>query len=572
MTKHHKRQASLHLNQRERSLALGLESLESRDLLAVDVLGNIDLAEGARFVPRDLYAYNDQILIRGNDGRVGPEAWITDGTPESTELLKDIRVGPFGSGPRDFVEFDGGLYFAANNGFNGYELWVTYGTRGTTSLIADIWPGSESAAPTEMVVFQDQLFFFANDGESGRELYRSDGTAIGTERVADSVPGRGGASGENLTVVGDRMFFVSESVEEGQAGLWVSDGTGDGTFSLQVDGIRPDDIDLMTIFGDRLVFASNDQLWVSDGTLAGTVPIEPVGSTLGNDPTALAVEGSRLFVSDSEGLHVISSDFSTVTKIAASADGVVTSNGKAYFWDENGLNVVGVDNQPSQLVFFVSFFGTEMGSTFTVPGGMYFNVNRTLDQYEIWATDGTLEGTTLIETVLDTSAEPLAGFQQIGDHLYFAATNGAFHDSLWRVPAPEIEVVDEPGLPGDVNLDGTVDAADIDAVFAAIRGGQSDPVFDLDEDGDVAQADADYLITEIIGTRAGDANLDNAVDFADFLKLSADFGKESSGWASGDFDGNGKTDFADFLALSSNFGIALSAGDDESPGDDESLL
>lgn len=566
MVKHDQRSASLRQDYRRRSPAFHVELLESRQLLAVDVLGNIDLAEGARFTPRDLYSYNNQILIRGNDGRVGPEVWITDGEPETTELLKDIRVGPFGSGPRDFVEFDGGLYFAANNGFNGYELWVTYGTRGTTRLIADIWPGSESAAPTDMVVFRDKLYFFANDGESGRELYRSDGTAIGTERVADSVPGRGGASGEHLTVVGDRMFFVSESVAEGQAGLWVSDGTGEGTFLLDVEGIRPDDIDLMTLFQDRLIFASSDRLWVSDGTVAGTVPIEPLGGSLGSDTTALAVEGNRLYVSDSDGLHVISADFLTATRIATSADGVVTSNGKAYFWDANGLNVVGADNTPSQLVFFVSFFGTKMGSTFTVPGGMYFNVNRTLDQYEIWATNGTPEGTTLIETVLDTSAEPLAGFQRIGDHLYFAATNGAFHDSLWRVPAPVIEAVDEPGVPGDVNLDGQVDATDIDAVFAALRGGETDSVFDLNKDGVLTRSDADYLINEIIGTRAGDANLDGAIDFADFLKLSAGFGMDSSGWAAGDFDGNDKTDFTDFLALSSNFGIALTAGDHDGWG------
>jgi len=53
----------------------------------------------------------------------------------------------------------------------------------------------------------------------------------------------------------------------------------------------------------------------------------------------------------------------------------------------------------------------------------------------------------------------------------------------------------------------------------------------------------------------GDSNNDGEVEFADFLSLSANFGKnEDAVWDEGDFDGNGNVDFADFLALSANFG------------------
>lgn len=51
----------------------------------------------------------------------------------------------------------------------------------------------------------------------------------------------------------------------------------------------------------------------------------------------------------------------------------------------------------------------------------------------------------------------------------------------------------------------------------------------------------------------GDANGSGRVDFADFLRLSANFGKVDAVFADGDFDGNGTVEFADFLILSEHF-------------------
>ena len=56
----------------------------------------------------------------------------------------------------------------------------------------------------------------------------------------------------------------------------------------------------------------------------------------------------------------------------------------------------------------------------------------------------------------------------------------------------------------------------------------------------------------------GDANLDNEVDFSDFLILSENFGDTGS-WTSGDFDLDGAVQFADFLLLSENFGEVAAA-------------
>ena len=53
---------------------------------------------------------------------------------------------------------------------------------------------------------------------------------------------------------------------------------------------------------------------------------------------------------------------------------------------------------------------------------------------------------------------------------------------------------------------------------------------------------------------AGDANLDGAVSFDDFLILSTHFGAVDAVFIEGDFDENEVVNFTDFLILSANFG------------------
>ena len=89
----------------------------------------------------------------------------------------------------------------------------------------------------------------------------------------------------------------------------------------------------------------------------------------------------------------------------------------------------------------------------------------------------------------------------------------------------------------DITDDGTLNAADIDALFEAGRGDEVNEV-----------------VTNHLWTTQGDANLDGKVDFADFLRLSESFGQNGS-WADGDFDGSGLVDMADFTLLSANFNL-----------------
>ncbi len=116
---------------------------------------------------------------------------------------------------------------------------------------------------------------------------------------------------------------------------------------------------------------------------------------------------------------------------------------------------------------------------------------------------------------------------------------------------------DEASLNGDFNVDGVLTAADIDQLAISLRGSRSGH-YDLTDDRDLDEEDHRVWVENIAGTRLGDANLDQTIDFSDFLDLSRNFG-ESGGWADGDFNADGTVDFADFLILSKDFGWSAGA-------------
>ena len=65
-----------------------------------------------------------------------------------------------------------------------------------------------------------------------------------------------------------------------------------------------------------------------------------------------------------------------------------------------------------------------------------------------------------------------------------------------------------------------------------------------------ALATGDFIVDGILG----DINKNGVVDFADFLVLSGNFGKEVDSPDDGDLDDDGRVAFSDFLILSREFG------------------
>ncbi|MEO0586343.1 MAG: family 16 glycosylhydrolase [Planctomycetota bacterium] len=107
-------------------------------------------------------------------------------------------------------------------------------------------------------------------------------------------------------------------------------------------------------------------------------------------------------------------------------------------------------------------------------------------------------------------------------------------------------------LLGDVNGDGAIDVADVDALIANF----GDPAYDLTDDGTTDDADLDALLGDILNTTRGDANLDGSVDTADLAVLAGNFGNAVSSWADADFNGDGSVDTSDLAVLAGQFGAS----------------
>ena len=92
-----------------------------------------------------------------------------------------------------------------------------------------------------------------------------------------------------------------------------------------------------------------------------------------------------------------------------------------------------------------------------------------------------------------------------------------------------------PLLPGDFDSDGVVNCDDIDLIRDAILASTSDSIFDVDGmDSDIpTESDFDYLITAIIGTGHGDADLNKIINFADFVPLANNFRQTDTTWKEG---------------------------------------
>src|SRR3954470_16131965 len=251
---------------RRTGLPTAIERLEPRTLLAAaTLLRDINPGGDARF--NEPVAVGPAFFFSADDRAHGSELWKTDGTPEGTVLVEDIRPGPEGSIPRTLTAVNGTLFFVADDGATGSELWRSDGTEAGTGRVKDANPGSGSGAGIDfrMAELNGTVIFTGDDG-SGPRLWRSDGTEAGTAPFAP---------GANIWSVAPFGGAVALSLH-GYA--YRTDGTASGTYPLAPDGIRDSD-GRMVPAGGKLYFCGADVsadsaiLWVSDGTPGAAHPV-----------------------------------------------------------------------------------------------------------------------------------------------------------------------------------------------------------------------------------------------------------------------------------------------------------
>ncbi len=96
-----------------------------------------------RTVPEQAFA--GMLIFAADNEAAGNEVWITEGTPERTRLLADLRTGTSGSTPKDFRILGNTVLCSAFSGDQGRQLWNV--TPPVLAVKTEVLPFSFNAFP-----------------------------------------------------------------------------------------------------------------------------------------------------------------------------------------------------------------------------------------------------------------------------------------------------------------------------------------------------------------------------------------------------------------------------------------
>ena len=391
--------------------------------------------------PQHLTRIGNTIYFSANDGTDGIELWKSDGTESGTVMVKDIASGSPSSTPSDLIAVGNTLFFRANDGSNGQELWKSDGTESGTVMVKDIVFGSSSSKPSDFTVVGNTLFFEA-ETSYGWELHKSDGTATGTVMVKDINSGTSDSNPTHLTAVGNTLYFRADDGTNGME-LWKSDGTESGTVLVKDirTGSMPSSPNSLTAIGNTLYFSAmtstyGTELWKSDGTESGTEIVKDIRSgNAGSSPSWLGAVGNTLFFNAHDG----SSGYELWK-----SDG--TESGTVLVKDINPTSTNSGNSNPQQ--------------TTDICGTLYFSATDGTNGTELWKSDGTTSGTTMVQDIGNTNSVSGGAPTNIlnttiDNHIFFTATDGTHGKELWTLNPSLITCGSGSGSGSEPSIHGT---------------------------------------------------------------------------------------------------------------------
>ena len=419
--------------------------------------------------------YKDRIYFTESNFNLGmTRLWTSDGTVAGTQVIDTLTTGRTVI-VESFVGLGDKVYFGARNG--GAKIWESNGTIEGTKVMVDLNPSQNALHIQYLTAVGNVLYFWGNNGLSGTEIWKSDGTAVGTRLVKDLTPGF--ASSLQNAIIANGINFNGKYVTLNWEGVWVSDGTENGT-----QKIAPNLPQISTywyfstisgtgkVLENQLLFSRSDttngnELWVSDGTSAGTRFLKDIfpEKHLSSSPDQFVQMGNKLYF--------IASDYINGRELWRT-DG--TEGGTVLVKNihpKNGQGVTGIPFKAGNNIFFAGFdpitgyepYRTDGTSTGTrqlknigpttysslpflngsrshgeLGNVTVFSADNYVNGVELWRSDGTEAGTFMLKNInqlpsfisgFDASSNP-DGFTKLGDVIYFKVNDTIGTTSLWR--------------------------------------------------------------------------------------------------------------------------------------------
>jgi ELWxxDGT repeat protein len=404
-----------------------------------------DSAPGAGTIePRDLTALGARVFYTGQTAAEGRELWTSDGTAAGTRLVRDIWPGPsLAFPPSELTSFGGSLYFAAEDPDHGRELWKSDGTSSGTVLVSDLRPGPDPSFPHDLTTGASALFFGGSSDGFHSLLWRTNGTAAGTVVVNPPGPGLYSSYPEALGEAGDALAFTIRP--SSSAGLWLSDGTEGGTVlgappcapCVSADSPSASAGGLRFFPGEDA--AHGTELWVSDGTPAGTHMVADLAPGPSHSSIqSLTAVGGRVFMSTTTGstprLWTVTGTQPPAFVANVMADPAVAFKGELFF-----VNAIGLWRSDGTAAGTVPVAPSVTSTTLmATPTTLYFTKLDAFTGEELWKTDGTAAGTRIVLDICPGFCSSVSNFGDdvpyavLGETLYFVADDGVHGRELWR--------------------------------------------------------------------------------------------------------------------------------------------
>ena len=444
--------------------------------------------------PQDLTNVDGVVYFSANDGLSGRELWRSDGTPEGTRRVKNIWPGTGSSNPTNLHNVDGLLWFSAENGAGEAKLWTSDGTESGTRMVP-----SEVSAPDDFLLVDDELYFSAWTEANGRELWSmqlNPDDAIQGDLDGDGVVGAGDI---------DLLFAaIRDSSSVARLDLDSNGAVDDFDVSFLTETVlqtvRGDvNLDGQVAFDDFLVLSANFEKGSSatreDGDLNGDqvvnfadflflaadfgkdsatqdspVPLDLIGGSEGASPRQLTSVGDDLYFTTSEGLWKTDGSLENTVKVSeAWASDLTAVDETLYFFVHISTSELVSFSEPHVITRELwktdGSGGTVRVKRFTefsnplcqtdgcrgprrtasLDGKLYFtNYGRSEFGFDVWGSDGTEEGTTILDGV--------SKLIEVDGTALFATSNQwwrSFDDTAERVQVPDDALFYKTGYVGD---------------------------------------------------------------------------------------------------------------------------